>query len=54
MINTFISILIEKGILEAAEGEALAEKLSLSTLPADFKSAHEQVKNLMADIAKGR
>lgn len=52
MINTLISILIVKGILGEAEGKALAEKISLSTLPADFDSAYKQVKNFIATIAK--
>lgn len=54
MINTFVALLIEKGILGKEEGEAFAEKMRNATLPADFSSAHSQVKEFLAAIAKGR
>lgn len=52
MINTFIALLIEKGIVSEEEGKAFAEKMKNSMLPADFNSAHAQVKKFLAAIAK--
>jgi hypothetical protein len=54
MLNTIIALLIEKDLMTEAEGRALADKLRLATLPADFSSAAQQVKKFLDEIEKGR
>lgn len=54
MINTFIALLVEFSELTEQEGEALAEKLRLATLPGDYRSAQRQVKQLLDDVRKGK
>ena len=50
MINTFISILVEKKVLTVEEGEAIAKKIANATLPSDFKTAHAQVKRFLTEL----
>lgn len=54
MINTVIALLVEKGFFTEAEGEAFAEKMRFATLPADYKSAHAQVKAWLEEVEKGQ
>lgn len=54
MINTIIALLAVQGIITEEEGEALAEKIRLATLPGDFKSALRQVKTFLDEVRQGR
>lgn len=54
MLNVLIAILMEKGILDEADGLELVEKLKYATLPGDFPSAHAMVKKVFAQIDKER
>jgi hypothetical protein len=53
MINVFIALFVEKGLLTEAEGEALAYKMRLATLPADYDSAAKLMKKMLAEVEKG-
>lgn len=54
MINTFVALLVEFGLVSESEGEALADKIAGATLPGDYTSAGRQVKQFLKDIKKGR
>lgn len=53
MINIFIALFVEKGLLTPSEGEALSEKIRFATLPADYKTATKLLQKMLADIEKG-
>jgi hypothetical protein len=53
MINIFIALFVEKGLLSPDEGEALADKIRLSTLPSDYRTATKLLKKLLNDVEKG-
>ena len=53
MINMFIALFVEKGLLTKVEGEALAYKLRLATLPADYPSAEKLIKKMLDEVEKG-
>lgn len=54
MINIFIALFVEKGLLTESEGEALAEKIRFATLPADYGTASKLMKKMLSDIERGR
>lgn len=53
MINIFIALFVEKGLLSEAEGEALAEKVRMATLPGDYGTASKLLKKMLAEVEKG-
>lgn len=54
MLNIWIAVLVEKGVLDEEEGKLLVEKLRVSTLPGDYASARQLAKKLFALIEHER
>ena len=52
MLNMFIALLLEKGILTEHEAEGLVENLKYATLPGDFGSARQSMKKILAKIER--
>jgi hypothetical protein len=53
VINVFIALFVEKGLLSPNEGEALSEKIRFATLPGDYRSAAKLLQKLLAEVEKG-
>ena len=50
MINMIIALLEEKLVITAKEGKELADKISSSMLPSDYKEAQKLLKKMLSKI----